>query len=162
MPWFVGRWGFRRWVLLLWLLLMIWGWPQVLGGANAYVVVKSESMRPLLRRGDLVVVRRSTVYRTGDIALYRSQKVGLVLHRIIGYTPQGEFLFQGDANDYVDPERPTREDILGRYLFHLPWLGWPFLLWGQWFPTFLLVLAVLWYFWPEEVPGRRQRWWRRA
>ncbi len=162
MPWFVRR-RWRR--TLSWLVLMallVWGWPQSLGGANAYVVLRSDSMRPTFKRGDLVVVRQAPVYRVGDAVLYRSPKVGLVFHRIVGVEPDGRFRLKGDANTYIDPERPRQEDILGRYVLHLPGLGLPFLRWGRTFASLLLVLALLWYAWPSGLPSRRKRWTRRG
>lgn len=97
--------------------------PQQLGGSVAYTVTTGNSMEPFLREGDLVIVKEQEMYGVGDAVAYRSHELGrTVLHRIIG--GEGDrFVFKGDNNDFIDPEKPAREDLMGGIWFHIPKVG---------------------------------------
>ena len=90
-----------------------------LTGALALVTTHGTSMAPRISAGDLVVVRRAT-YEVGDAVAYRSPQLRqVVLHRIIAQDGP-RYVFRGDNNDFVDPERLTRDDIVGQEWLHLP------------------------------------------
>lgn len=143
---------------LLLLFLLVWMWPFPLGGSTVYAVLKSDSMRPRFHRGDIVIARRASWYQPGDIVVYRSRHVPFVFHRIVGYDPKGRFLMKGDANAYLDPDRPTAEQVLGRYVMHIPYLGWLFLIWGPLPGWVLMFVALSLWLWPVMRLSRRQRW----
>ena len=44
--------------------------PGALGGSTSYVVTHGSSMAPRLKAGDLVLVRRQSTYRVGEIVAY--------------------------------------------------------------------------------------------
>lgn len=97
--------------------------PPQLGGSTSFVVVDGTSMLPRLRGDDLVVLRASGSYRVGDVVGYRSALLRrVVLHRIVGID-HGRYTFKGDHNGFVDPERPTRDRLVGRMWFHAPGAG---------------------------------------
>ena len=48
---------------------------------------------------------------------------GIVIHRIIGGTPEAGFIMQGDNNGNIDPWRPLPEHIVGQAWVYIPWLG---------------------------------------
>ncbi len=143
---------------VLLLLLLLWMWPYPLGGSTVYAVLKSDSMRPRFHRGDVVIARRAPWYQPGDIIVYRGSRVPYVFHRIVGYDEAGRFLTKGDANAYIDPDHPTQEQVLGRYVMHIPYLGWLFLIWGP-VPGWALMAVALWLLlWPGTcIPRRRRR-----
>lgn len=96
---------------------------QALGGPVSLVVVEGSSMEPGYHRGDLVLVRRSGSYVSGDVVAYRSDRLGaLVLHRITARSGD-RFIVKGDNNDWTDPERPAATDLLGRELIRVPAAG---------------------------------------
>jgi len=102
--------------------------PKPLGGPVSYVVTDGISMEPKLNAGDLVIVRDAPVYRVGDVAAYRSDSLGrVVLHRIIR-VDSGGYLFRGDNNDFIDQDRPSADEILGKKWLVIPGggkvLGW--------------------------------------
>jgi signal peptidase I len=102
-----------------WLLLG----PAQAGGGTSYAVVVGSSMEPRLHRGDLAVVRRSETYGPGDVVLYDSRELGSkVLHRIVR-VEGGRFVLQGDNNDFLDPERPTADQIVGKLWVGVPAVG---------------------------------------
>jgi len=129
-------------------------WPQALGGATAFVVLQSNSMAPAFQRGDLVVVRAAAAYAPGDQVLYRGSNIAAIFHRIVGYDESGRFVLRGDANTYLDPDRPTTAEIIGRYWFAVPKIGgW---LWAWRGPLLALTVALAWWLWAGPAPPARR------
>lgn len=89
-------------------------------GQLGMVTTSGISMEPRVEAGDLVVVRATGSYAVGDAAAYRSAQLDtVVLHRIVGV--EGDrYVFQGDNNDWLDPEKPTLDDLIGKELLHIP------------------------------------------
>jgi signal peptidase I len=119
-------------VLLIaaWLLVA----PTQVGGETSYVTTSGISMSPRFHSGDLGVVRPAAEYRVGDIVAYHSETLHIVvLHRIIA-VKDGRFTTKGDHNDFTDPDRPARADVVGKLAFRVPhgglvlhWLHTPFM-----------------------------------
>lgn len=84
------------------------------------VTTQGLSMEPRIAAGDLVAVAPSASYGVGDVAAYRSPLLGsVVLHRIVAVDGD-RYVFQGDANSWLDPERPTRAELIGKELLRIP------------------------------------------
>src|SRR3954447_20295003 len=97
--------------------------PTQLGGRTSYAVTFGISMVPHFHKGDLVVLRRQSTYRVGDVVAYRSHDLHRnVLHRIIAIHG-GRYTFKGDNNGFIDPERPTDVDLVGSEWFKLRGAG---------------------------------------
>ena len=101
--------------------------PPQLGGRTSYAVTFGVSMEPHFHHGDLVVLRRQSNYAVGDVVAYYSHDLRRnVLHRIIAIHGD-HYTFKGDNNDFVDPEHPTKADLVGSEWLHIPragsWLG---------------------------------------
>ncbi|MGY1987569.1 signal peptidase I [Blastococcus sp. SYSU DS0669] len=95
-------------------------WPQGLGGGTTYVTTFGQSMEPGFSAGDLAVLSRAGSYSVGDVVAYESESLGtIVMHRIVAADAEG-FVTQGDNNDWLDEDRPTQEEILGRLLVRIP------------------------------------------
>lgn len=114
------------WVLLAVAAFVLW--PQRWGGSMTYVITSGVSMQPSFRQGDLAVLRSSDDYQIGDVAAYDSRELKkIVMHRITKETDKG-YAFQGDNNDFVDPETVSREQLLGKLVLRVPaagkWLTW--------------------------------------
>jgi signal peptidase I len=111
-------------LMLAAILALAWGFlaPLPLKGKNSYLVTSGTSMLPDISRGDLVVTRKASVYRVGDVVAYREPRIGAVLHRIIAI--EGEhFVLQGDNNNFLDPYRPVESEIMGKSMLHVPGAG---------------------------------------
>jgi signal peptidase I len=113
--------------ILVSLALLACGWwllgPVQLGGPTGYAVVTGNSMEPRLERGDLVVVRKRDSYGVGDVVLFQDDASGVrVLHRIVS-VKNGRFVTKGDHNDFLDPTKPLRADVLGELWFDVPGAG---------------------------------------
>lgn len=89
-------------------------------GPLAMVSTHGISMQPRMSAGDLVAVAPASSYGVGDVVAYRSPLLDtVVLHRIVAV--EGDrYVFQGDNNDWLDPEQPTLDDLVGKELLHIP------------------------------------------
>lgn len=91
--------------------------------------VLSGSMEPAIRVGSLVIVRPSAEYKINDIITFPSPEDPniLVTHRIIGIQTIENRIFyitQGDANEEPDPDLIAKDDVIGKVLFTIPFLGY--------------------------------------
>ena len=128
-------------------------WPSSLGGCTTLTIVSGHSMEPTYYTGDLVVSRCGPV-EIGDVVTYNPPNVGgaRVIHRIIGGDASG-WIVQGDNNDFVDPWKPTDENILGSAVLHLPQVGkFAAILLSPltWISLMVVALAVV--VWPGRKP----------
>ena len=128
------------------LLAIAWAFlaPTSLGGGTSYLVTKGASMAPRVSSGDLVVLRESDHYAIGDVAGYRMDADGAtVVHRIVDRVGT-RFVLRGDNNDWFDPERPSRDQVIGKEALHLPGAGtWLHRLSSPWLLGPLLALVLL-------------------
>jgi signal peptidase I len=109
-------------LVLLFAVIWVAFAPLQLGGQVAYVIVNGNSMEPLYHRGDLVIIRAQPDYQIGEIVTYRHPQIGLVIHRIIGREVE-RFVFKGDHNNFIDPYRPLRSELVGASWIYLPTVG---------------------------------------
>lgn len=94
--------------------------PTSLGGATGYVTTHGTSMEPRFHTGDLAVVRTGGDYHVGDVVAYHSTLLSTtVLHRIVA-VHDGHYTFQGDNNSWIDPETPTRDQLIGELVLRIP------------------------------------------
>ncbi len=104
-------------------VLVVFFLPARLGGDMYYVMLTGPSMEPHFHLGDLVLVRRAAFYQPGDVVLYRHPRIGFVFHRIVGFDEQGRFRLKGDNNDWEDPYHPAADEVLGRFVVRVPYVG---------------------------------------
>lgn len=97
--------------------------PAALDGHAAFAVVDGTSMLPRFHRGDLVVLREAERYHVGDVVAYRSSLLHrVVLHRIVRIE-NGRYTFKGDNNSWLDPETPTRAQLIAKLWLRVPRAG---------------------------------------
>ncbi len=97
--------------------------PTQLGGSATYVVTHGSSMEPRFHTGDLAIVRSQSSYHVGEIVAYHNHELHtIVLHRIIGRDGD-RYIFKGDNNNFVDPERPLAGQLMGALWIHIPGAG---------------------------------------
>ncbi|MEZ3145331.1 signal peptidase I [Halobaculum sp. MBLA0143] len=117
-------------VLLVALLVpfVVYAAPSVVGADQSYTVV-SGSMEPTIGAGDVVIVRQVPPDRigAGDIVTFRHDGGRLpTTHRVVErVTQDGELYFRtkGDANEEADPQAVASDQIIGRVLVTLPFVG---------------------------------------
>jgi signal peptidase I len=111
--------AFTMLLLLAWIVLLR---PSSLGGPATYTVVSGDSMKPAFENGDYVITFAEDGYSDGDVIAF-STDGGLVLHRVVGGSPQEGFITRGDNNTGVDPWRPQGHDVLGAVGIRIPRAG---------------------------------------
>lgn len=101
-------------------LVLLFGSSLALAAGARAVITHGNSMEPGMTAGDLVVVLPAPSYDFGQAVAYRSALLDtVVLHRIVAR--EGDrFVFQGDNNDFLDPESPTQRDFVGKLALHVP------------------------------------------
>jgi signal peptidase I len=103
-------------------LLLVVSWltmaPPKWGGQLTFTVVSGTSMEPGFHTGDLVVLRRASRYRKGDVVTYSVPEKPYtsynVVHRIVKELPDGRFIIRGDNRDADDPWLVSNSDIRGK------------------------------------------------
>lgn len=109
------------WVVLAMAAFVLW--PERWGGTMTYVITSGNSMEPGFVQGDLAILRTAGDYKPGDVAAYKSTELKrIVMHRITKESEKG-YTFQGDNNDFLDPETVTDEQMLGDVVVRVPGVG---------------------------------------
>lgn len=115
---------------------LVAGWvllaPPSIGGKTLYSITYGTSMLPKLHKGDLVVVRKTSTFKVGDVALYENLDLKRrVLHRVLRIDGD-RYAMKGDNNGFVDTFEPSRKEMLGTLWFKVggvgnagTWLGEP-------------------------------------
>lgn len=108
--WIMAMSGFLLLVPLLW-------------GIRPYAVL-SGSMEPAISTGGIVFVNtRADTLGTGDVITYHLGQMN-VTHRVKEVLPDGRYETMGDANDFPDAEYVSRDQILGKVLLSIPYMGY--------------------------------------
>lgn len=107
----------------MWLLAA----PPQLGGSTTYVTTRGNSMQPAFSTGDLAVLRKAPSYRVGDVVGYTSNTLSTtVMHRIVAIE-DGQYVFRGDNNDFLDPDSVRPQQLQGKLALRIPqggvWIG---------------------------------------
>lgn len=93
-------------------------------------IVKSGSMEPTIMTGAAVLIVERPSYRIGDIVTFTSESAAIpTTHRIIASeTHDGTTVFvtKGDANEEADTAPLLPENIVGKVLVDVPYLGFIF------------------------------------
>ncbi|MGB9741341.1 MAG: signal peptidase I [Candidatus Bathyarchaeia archaeon] len=105
-----------------------------------------------LHVGDLIIVRKvdpadinAKPYPYGDIIVFHRGN-DLIVHRAIDETViNGKIYFttKGDGNDYPDAQKVSQDDVVGRVIFRIPWLGHVALLMRSSFATFIIIAIII-------------------
>lgn len=135
---------FRNVVYVLTILVLICGTAIIgpkLFGFTPYIAT-SGSMEPTIPTGSLVYVNtRAKEADVNDIIMFRvvgTKKVKTVTHRVVGKISD-EFVTKGDANEEADAKSVSQNQIVGKYAYHIPKLGFIYDKLG--YKTFIVVAA---------------------
>ena len=104
------------------------GNPELL---TAYVV-QSGSMEPAITTGSMVFVKSHVEYNQGDIITFNqkgeNQALIPVTHRVAEVKEQEGikvFITRGDANNAPDLQPTFADQVIGKVVFTVPYIGYP-------------------------------------
>ncbi len=121
------------------------------------LAVESESMEPILFRGDLVVVRavNPATLQVGDIIIYDPASLRLpigdvpIVHRIVeiqNISGELRFITKGDNNPGPDPHYRTVNDVIAKVIGSVRYLGFiTLLLLSPMGLTSIIILVVVFF-----------------
>lgn len=89
------------------------------------MVVMSGSMSPAIRVGSVAFVRATDEVKVGDIVTFKNPNDPSTnfTHRVISIE-EGKIKTKGDANNAPDSWELTQADVVGKFLFSIPLLGY--------------------------------------
>lgn len=91
------------------------------------LAVLSGSMEPEISVGAIVYAKEiePEELKVGDILTYRINESTMVTHRIVEIdTTEKQFITKGDANDVIDGNPVTYDQVVGKTVFHVPFVGY--------------------------------------
>jgi len=98
-------------------------------GNYKVMTVLSGSMEPAIKMGSIVVVKPAKEYKIGEIITFGpyTKKKPPITHRIYDIEViEGKtfYITKGDANNAPDPRKVAKNEVLGKVLFSIPYLGY--------------------------------------
>jgi len=114
-------------IVLITLLLIASTFP--IPGNYQVLMVQSGSMEPAIKMGGVVIVKPAEEYGIGDVVTFgpissRSQPITHRIHDVKVVEGEMRYITKGDANDTPDQREISREDIIGKVLFSVPYVGY--------------------------------------
>lgn len=95
-------------------------------GLTPYTVI-SGSMEPKFAVGSLIYVKsiETGKIQVGDpITFVMNEDLLVATHRVVEITPEGNFITKGDANETIDGTPVHPNNVLGKPVFSIPYLGY--------------------------------------
>jgi len=125
---------------------------SILNVDTPFVVVASGSMKPTLNVGDLLIIGgiNSSNLKVGDIIIFRPPNpywngVPWVHRIVIIQHKDGNVIIKtkGDANTYPDPFWLTGENVIGKVIGRIPYIGMLSLALKNWaIPTVIIIIIL--------------------
>ena len=99
--------------------------PVSLAGDTRYEPVFSGSMEPAIPVGGIVVIKPvdPETLKIGDIICFQLSEPTSITHRIINITDEG-FITKGDANEDPDQWIVKKENVIGKAILTIPFIGY--------------------------------------
>ncbi len=76
--------------------------------------VMSDSMSPVFKKNDIIIIQEQNEYKVGDIVTYITDDGNIVTHRIIEENENG-FYTKGDNNNAKDEALIYPNNIIGKF-----------------------------------------------
>ena len=147
---------------ILSIIAIYFGLQIALATDRPFVAVAGGSMSPSLEVGDLVIVQGipPTDIQVGDIIIFDPPQGSQTIHRVtrIQTLPNGtiQFKTKGDANPNEDLHWIPEQNVHGRVLYRIPYIGWLAL--DPTIPiTIIIIIVIIIVIWPERSKRRRRR-----
>jgi len=102
-------------------------------------VSRGDSMTPTIQSNSFGLLWKQNAYAVGDVIAFKTQSCS-ILHRIVEARSDG-YITKGDANDVVDPWLVPKQDVIGKLIFSVPYLGLLFF-YSSYVSIFFIVLSL--------------------
>jgi len=86
------------------------------------LTIGSGSMSNTIDKGDVVIIDKNSNYSVGDIVAFKKGR-RILVHRIV-YKSENGYNTKGDNNKNRDNWLVTNDDIVGKYMFKIKYIGW--------------------------------------
>ena len=143
-------------------VVIYFGLQIVLATKTPFLSVASGSMSPALEVGDLIIIQGTppTTIQVGDIIVFDLPQGGRTIHRVtrIQTLPNGtiQFKTKGDANPNEDLHWIPEQNVHGRVIYRIPYIGWLAL--DPTIPIILIMITVIVILlWPEKTKRFRRK-----
>jgi len=112
-------------ILIVGAIFLIFYRPVSLLGDTLYEVVYTGSMEPTIPVGSVVGIKKVNLesLSVGDVICFKLSQPTSITHRIINITDDG-FVTKGDANENPDQWIVKKENVIGKIMFTIPYLGY--------------------------------------
>ena len=106
-------------------IFLIFYRPVLLWGDTRYEPVFSGSMEPAIPVGGIVVIKPvdPETLKIGDIICFTLSEPTSITHRIKNITDEG-FITKGDANEDPDQWIVKKENVIGKAILTIPFIGY--------------------------------------
>ena len=91
------------------------------------LVIGSKSMVKTLDKGDVVLFKQTTDIKKGDVIVFTQDNIRIV-HRVVAVkniNKEVRYYTKGDANKEQDPGYITKNNLMGKVLFKVKYIGKP-------------------------------------
>ncbi|ADM27343.1 peptidase S26B, signal peptidase [Ignisphaera aggregans DSM 17230] len=113
-------------------------------------IVSSGSMSPTMNIGDIAITLPIKDIERNNIIAFLSPNGEIVMHRVIDIIPLGNgsirYITKGDANRDIDPFIVTENNVIGKTIFVIPYIGIPILYMDIVFVDKINFLSTLFFF----------------
>jgi signal peptidase len=113
-------------IFIIFLVLLAYG--SINNNFYRVVAIEGNSMAPTMHFGDLMVIVEPEKNMPPNTIITMAVDGSLVTHRLLGYEEDGFPITKGDNNEIEDNYHGHDVQIVGKYLLHIPYVGYP-LMW---------------------------------
>jgi len=118
---------FIAFIAVIAILLIVSVFPVT--GNYKLMTVQSGSMAPAIKMGSIVMTKPMEDYKIGDVISFTNPKKRQepISHRIVDLEViEGKpfYITKGDANEDPDTRRVAKDEVMGKVLFSVPFLGY--------------------------------------
>ena len=113
-------------IAIIAIVFLVFYRPVSLWGDTHYEPVYTGSMEPAIPVGSVVVIKPANpeTLQTGDIICFKlPEPATTVTHRIFNITSEG-FITKGDANEDPDQWIVRKENVIGKVIAVIPFVGY--------------------------------------
>lgn len=122
--------GLYRFLANTFIVLFALVFSLLVSGVTSFVMIAigSNSMSPVIRKGDAILYKKVDIedVEIDDILVFNYDG-RVVVHRIIDINEDDKIVIytKGDNNEVEDGWKITEDMVIGKYLFKIPFIGWP-------------------------------------